>query len=107
VGTWKVRVKRGAGGATAGQITLLTGASEDTSNAQCTGAATPAACCTGLAAGTCTGNGNGRLDTAEDTNANGLLDGEGQPYGLVVAGPVQGIGTQTFSGAAHSLPAST
>ncbi|PYT34331.1 MAG: hypothetical protein DMF52_13065 [Acidobacteria bacterium] len=106
-GIWKVRVKRGTGGATAGQITILTQASEDTSNAQCVGAGNPAACCTGLTTGTCTGNGNGRLDTGEDRDVDGFLDAEGQPYGLVVAGPVQGIGTQTIGGALRTLPTST
>ena len=33
-------------------------------------------------------NNNGRLDTGEDANANGLLDQPGQPYALVVSGPV-------------------
>ena len=56
-GTWRVRVKRGIGGASGGSISLLTGASEDTSNAQCRAAGDPAACCTGLLTGTCTGNG--------------------------------------------------
>ena len=106
-GTWRVRVKRGVGGATAGQITVLTGASEDTSNAQCRAAGDPAACCTGLLTGTCTGNGNGRLDPGEDTDGDGFLDAEGQPYGLVIAGPVQGIGTQTIAGTARTFPAST
>jgi hypothetical protein len=65
VGTWRITVKRGTGGAIAGQITL-TGTpttNEDT-------------------------NGNGRLDSGEDTNGNGLLDLPGQSYALVVSGPV-------------------
>jgi hypothetical protein len=82
VGTWKVRVKRGSGGAVPGTITLLTGAAEDA-------------------------NHNGRLDAGEDTDVDGLLDANGQPYGLVVAGPVFGSGTQTFNdGSSHSFPAS-
>jgi hypothetical protein len=82
VGTWKVRVKRGAGGATPGVIGSLTGAVEDV-------------------------NGNGRLDPGEDTNANGLLDADGQPYSVVISGPVFGSGSQTFAGASHAFPAST
>ena len=81
IGTWKVRVKRGAGGATAGQITVLNGANEDT-------------------------NGNGRFDAGEpDTDADGLLDAGGQPFALVVAGPVYGVGSQTWNGQSHALPA--
>jgi len=107
-GTWKVRVMRGAGGATAGQITAISGTNEDangngrldpgedTSNAQCTAAGTPAACCTGPGAGTCIADGDG------------LLDAGGQPYALVIAGPVFGAAgqTQTWNGAPHSLPGS-
>ena len=80
-GTWRVRVKRGAGGATAGQITVLTGANEDA-------------------------NANGRLDAGEDTDADGFMDADGQPYGLVIAGPVLGIGSQTFNGSSHTFPSS-
>jgi len=80
-GTWKVRVKRGAGGATPGSISNLTGAVEDA-------------------------NGNGRLDAGEDLDADGLLDADGQPYGLVISGPVFGSGTQTFNGSGHTFPAS-
>jgi hypothetical protein len=82
VGTWKVRVKRGAGGAAPGVIGSLTGPVEDL-------------------------NGNGRLDPGEDTNGNGLLDADGQPYSLVVSGPVFGIGTQTFAGTSHTFSNST
>ena len=81
VGIWKVRVRRGAGGAVAGQISQINGPNEDA-------------------------NHNGRLDPGEDTNVNGLLDAGGQPYGLVVAGPVFGSGTQTWGGTTHTLPAS-
>ena len=81
-GTWKVRVKRGAGGATPGQITVITGPSEDA-------------------------NGNFRLDAGEDTDADTLLDSNGQPFGLVLAGPIQGIGTQTIAGTSRTFPAST
>ena len=62
LGTWRVSVRRGAGGAIAGQITV-TGPNEDLNN-------------------------NRRLDANEDTNANGLLDLGGQTYALVVSGPV-------------------
>jgi subtilase family protein/thrombospondin type 3 repeat protein len=71
-GTWRARVKKGSGGATAGSITLLTGAVEDD-------------------------NHNGRLDAGEDSTASGgdndgRLDADGQPFGLVIAGPVFGPG---------------
>ena len=62
-GLWRVTVKRGLGGAIAGQITILSAVNED-------------------------GNSNARLDTGEDLNANDLLDQPGQPYALVVSGPV-------------------
>ncbi len=62
LGTYRVTVKRGAGGAIAGHITI-TGPNEDANN-------------------------NRRLDSGEDTNTNGLLDLGGQTYALVVAGPV-------------------
>jgi hypothetical protein len=62
VGRWRVTVQRGTGGAIPGAITIL-GPDEDA-------------------------NGNHRLDPGEDGNLNGLLDLPGQPYGLVVAGPV-------------------
>jgi hypothetical protein len=62
VGRWRVTVMRGDAGAIPGQITIL-GPDED-------------------------GNGNHRLDPGEDGNMNGLLDQPGQPYALVVAGPV-------------------
>jgi len=87
-GTWKVRVKRGAGGFIAGQITAINGTpdghNEDT-------------------------NGNGRLDTGEDTDGDGLLDAGGQPFALVIAGPVLGTAgqTQSWNGSSHSLPGST
>jgi hypothetical protein len=84
-GSWLVRVKLGAGGATPGQITVLTGPVEDT-------------------------NGNGRLDPGEDTlpagDGDGFLDADGQPYGLVIAGPAFGIGSQNFGGSPHTLPGS-
>jgi Thrombospondin type 3 repeat len=80
-GTWRVRVKRGSGGAVPGTISVLTGAAEDA-------------------------NGNGRLDPGEDLDADGFLDADGQPFGLVIAGPVFGIGTQTIDGTARSFPAS-
>jgi hypothetical protein len=81
-GTWKVRVKRGLGGATPGQITAISGANEDL-------------------------NGNGRFDTGEpDTDADGLLDAGGQPFALVISGPVFGSGSQSWASTAHALPAS-
>jgi hypothetical protein len=83
-GTWRVTVKRGTGGATAGQITVLTGAAP-------------------------TGEGedadrDGRLDAGEDADGDGFLDANGQPYGLAVSGPVFGLETQTFGGSLHTLP---
>jgi hypothetical protein len=81
-GTWKVRVKRGLGGATPGQITGISGANEDT-------------------------NGNGRFDAGEpDTDGDGLLDAGGQPFALIISGPVFGAGSQTWNAGAHALPAS-
>jgi len=81
-GTWKVRVKRGAGGLSAGQITAINGDNEDT-------------------------NGNGRFDTGEpDTDGDSLLDAGGQPFALVITGPVFGGGTQTWGGQPHALPLS-
>ncbi len=106
IGTWRVRVKRGAGGAAAGQITAINGSNEDgngnfrldpgedTTNAQCTAVGVPGPCCTGVGTGTCTGNGNG------------LLDAGGQPYALVIAGPALGTGSQTWGGSSHAFPAS-
>jgi hypothetical protein len=82
VGTWRVRVKRGAGGAVPGQISAIIGANEDA-------------------------NGNFRLDGTEDTDGDGLLDAGGQPYALVIAGPVLGSGSQTWGGTTHTFPAST
>ncbi|HYS04579.1 MAG TPA: thrombospondin type 3 repeat-containing protein [Candidatus Dormibacteraeota bacterium] len=81
IGTWRVRVKHGAGGATAGQITAINGPNEDT-------------------------NGNFRLDAGEDLDHDGLLDAGGQPYALVIAGPVLGTGTQSWAGTSHTFLAS-
>jgi hypothetical protein len=64
LGTWRVTVEVGQGGSNPGMLTLAPVAqSEDA-------------------------NGNWRLDAGEDANGNGLLDLGGQPYALVVAGPV-------------------
>ncbi len=81
VGTWKVRVRRGSGGAVAGMISRIDAPTEDA-------------------------NGNGRLDTGEDADGDGLLDAGGQPYGLVIAGPVLGAGTQSWGGSSHAFPQS-
>jgi subtilase family protein/thrombospondin type 3 repeat protein len=81
-GTWKVRVKRGAGGAVAGQISMINGPDEDA-------------------------NHNGRLDPGEDlTPFNGLLDSGGQPFALVISGPVLGNGSQTWNLQSHAFPQS-
>jgi len=80
-GVWRVRVKRGAGGATPGLVGRIDAASEDI-------------------------NLNFRLDAGEDLDADGLLDAGGQPFALVIAGPVLGTGSQTWGGAPHALPQS-
>jgi hypothetical protein len=69
-GLWRVTVKRGLGGAIPGQIAITAptvGQDADQNEDD---------------------NSNGRLDAGEDNNANGLLDQLGQPYSLVVSGPV-------------------
>ncbi|HXH29037.1 MAG TPA: thrombospondin type 3 repeat-containing protein, partial [Candidatus Polarisedimenticolia bacterium] len=43
----------------------------------------------------------------EDTDGDGYLDANGQPFGLVIAGPVFGIGSQTIDGTSRSFPGST
>jgi hypothetical protein len=69
-GRWRVTVKRGLGGATPGQITItVPTVAQDPDQDE-------------------DDNNNGRLDGGEDNNANGLLDQPGQPYALVIAGPV-------------------
>ncbi|HKB08669.1 MAG TPA: S8 family serine peptidase, partial [Candidatus Polarisedimenticolia bacterium] len=111
-GTWKVRVKRGTGGATPGQITVLTGASEDANGdfrlSMGTCSNNPTQICSNNsqcgAGNTCVFQAG---TTLEDTDSDGSLDANGQPYGLVIAGPVQGIGTQTIGGVPRTLPAST
>jgi hypothetical protein len=80
-GTWRVRVKRGSGGAVAGTISGIDRASEDL-------------------------NGNFRLDANEDADLDGLLDAGGQPFALVIAGPVFGRGSQSWSGVSHTFPTS-
>jgi hypothetical protein len=62
-GIWTVRVKYGIGGSAPGSISLINGANEDA-------------------------NGNNRLDGGEDTDADTRLDKGGQPYAVVVSGPV-------------------
>ncbi len=89
IGTWRVRVKRGRAGAVPGMISVISGPNEDA-------------------------NGNGRLDTGEDRDPdgagpllpNGLLDAGGQPYALAIAGPVLGLGTQTWASRTHAFPGS-
>ena len=69
-GLWRVTVKRGLGGAIPGQITITAptvGQDADQNEDD---------------------NNNGRLDAGEDNNGNTLLDQLGQPYSLVVSGPV-------------------
>jgi hypothetical protein len=88
VGTWRVTVKRGLGGAIPGQITITvpTVAQDADQNED--------------------DNNNGRLDPGEDNNGNGLLDQPGQPYALVVSGPVLLAETTPPAGPA-SYPSST
>jgi hypothetical protein len=70
LGTWRVTVKRGLGGALPGQITItVPTVAQDPDQDE-------------------DDNHNGRLDPGEDNNGNGLLDQPGQPYALVVSGPV-------------------
>jgi hypothetical protein len=87
-GTWRVTVKRGLGGAIPGQITITvpTTAQDADQNED--------------------DNNNGRLDAGEDNNGNGLLDQPGQPYALVVSGPVLLAETVPAAGPA-SYPSST
>jgi subtilase family protein/thrombospondin type 3 repeat protein len=131
-GTWKVRVKRGCGGA---NPCVCNSQSGPNSGLRCA-VSDPDCRPTGFPSGTClagslsgiTGaneddNGNGRLDPGaagqgEDSAASGgdgdgLLDAGGQPFALVVAGPVFGSGDQswanTLGGGAtlHTLPQSS
>src|SRR5262245_23075381 len=112
-GTWKVRVRRGAGGFTAGQITGISGANEDAdgngriSTGTCTTVVPPrfcvnnAQCDTG---NTCTFPAG---TTLEDTDGDGLLDAGGQPFSLVIAGPVLAPGqSQTWNSSPQTLPGS-
>ncbi|HXH27422.1 MAG TPA: S8 family serine peptidase, partial [Candidatus Polarisedimenticolia bacterium] len=80
LGTWRVRVKHGTAGAVSGSISAIDGPNEDV-------------------------NGNFRLDPGEDTDGDGLLDAGGQPFALVIAGPVLGQGAQTWDGASHAFAA--
>ena len=87
-GTYRVTVKRGAGGTTSFSISGIVTPSEDgngnrrldpgtCSNSSTTPCFNNSGC---VAPGVCNGT--------EDTNGNGLLDLDGQAYALVVAGPV-------------------
>ncbi len=115
VGTWKVRVRRGTGGA----ITGTCGNSPTTTcldNSDCSLSPTNTGPCRPGQLSMITGpdedaNHNGRLDPGEDTiptgDGDGLLDAGGQPFALVVAGPVLGTGSQTWAdGTSHSFPSS-
>lgn len=79
IGTWRVRVFRGSGGAVPGMVSRIDGPDEDA-------------------------NGNHRLDAGEDTDLDGLLDVGGQPFALVVAGPVLGVGFQVWDATQHHFP---
>ncbi|MEE9291538.1 MAG: S8 family serine peptidase, partial [Acidobacteriota bacterium] len=80
-GTWIVRVRRGAAGAIEGMISEIDAPSEDS-------------------------DGDGRLDPGEDADGDGLLDAGGQPYALVISGPVLGVGNQSWNGSTHTFPQS-
>ncbi len=116
-GRWRVIVRRGAAGATAGQITMINGTDEDAnhngrldrglcSNSSTTQCVNNADCLIGAVQGTC--------QNTEDSDGDGLLDAAGQPYSLVISGPVFGDGSQCFGTAcitnpganSHALPAS-
>src|SRR5206468_1522999 len=113
-GTWKVRVRRGAGGFTAGQITGISGPNEDAdgngriTNGTCSNSPPVVFCVNNSQCGT----GNTCVFPAgtalEDTDGDGLLDANGQPFSLVIAGPVLGTPgqTQTWNGSPHALPGS-
>lgn len=76
IGTWRVSVHRGSGGAVPGMVSRIDGPDEDA-------------------------NDNHRLDPGEDSDSDGLLDANGQPYALVVAGPVLGVGFQVWDATQH------
>jgi hypothetical protein len=46
----------------------------------------------------------GVCEGSEDADGDGLLDAGGQPFSLVIAGPVFGIGSQSWEGSTHSFP---
>ncbi len=102
-GTWRVLVKRGPT-----QITVLTGPDEDTILRN--GRLDPGVC-SNDATRSCVNRfdctGNATCNGTEDTDADGFLDADGQPYGLVVAGPVFGLEAQSFGSPAtvHTFPA--
>jgi hypothetical protein len=117
VGTWRVTVKRGYGGAIPGNrttgvpgtLSVITGPDEDTirngridrgtcSNSSTTPCINNDDCVLGASTGTCQGS--------EDLDGDGLLDAGGQPFALVIAGPVLGKETQTWQGGPHAFPAS-
>ncbi|HEU5181946.1 MAG TPA: thrombospondin type 3 repeat-containing protein [Candidatus Polarisedimenticolia bacterium] len=92
VGIWTVKVFRGSGGATPGQITANISQAEDAnanfhldSNVCNNKSVNKGAPCTGN--GDCTGADPGRA-CGEDMDADGILDTGGQTYGLAISGPV-------------------
>ncbi len=114
-GTWKVRVRRGCGGAIPCVCDSASGALAGVAcftSGNCRLAPSgPGTCLPGslsqITQANEDTNNNGRRDTGEaDPDADGLLDAGGQPFSLVIAGPVLGIGSQTWGGVSHALPAS-
>jgi subtilase family protein/thrombospondin type 3 repeat protein len=119
VGTWKVTVRRGCGGAFPCVCNSSSGPKSGArclTNSECQPSGFPNGICLAGAISGIDGpledvNGNFRLDSGEDlpegpNPPDGLLDAAGQPYALIVAGPVLGSGTQTWGGAPHTLPTS-
>ena len=116
-GTWKVRVKRGCGGAVPCVCDAASGQQSGNfcfSNSNCVGQQGQQGTClpstlTRITEANEDLDNNGRRnDTGEpDADGDGLLDAGGQPFALVIAGPVFGGGTQDWNGTSHGLPSST
>jgi hypothetical protein len=109
-GTWKVRVKRGCGGSVPCVCDAASGAQAGAacfSNANCgTGACLPGSLSVITQANEDLNNNGRRDETETDLDGDTWLDAGGQPFALVISGPVLGQGTQTWNGTSHALPAS-